>query len=214
MIIQTFKMQFQCVMWITRHSSIWIAKKTAFTAVFQPNYENLQKVGHDIVIFSGNVLGHAWQTWCKKGTNGKRMSSSLLICHMQIFKSIDFRTMGLWIWITFFFDTHCTDSDTYANRLTVLLIFQFSGTKMSLTMCLDPARTSNSSMHPTNSLSSSHQGAGPVTREAVTMAATATTSRAVEDATHTTEARSPARKRSSRVCNFSLWRSVHVISIH
>ena len=29
------------------------------------------------------------------------MSCSLLICHMQIFKSIDFRTMGLWIWITF-----------------------------------------------------------------------------------------------------------------
>ena len=26
----------------------------------------------------------------------------LLICHMQIFKSFDFRTMGLWIWITFF----------------------------------------------------------------------------------------------------------------
>ena len=25
MITQTFKMQFQCVMWITRHSSIWIA---------------------------------------------------------------------------------------------------------------------------------------------------------------------------------------------
>ena len=23
------------------------------------------------------------------------------ICHMQIFKSFDFRTMGLWIWITF-----------------------------------------------------------------------------------------------------------------
>ena len=80
--------------------------KTAFTAVFQPNYENLQKMGHDIVIFSGNVLGHAWQTWCKPGTNGKRMSCSLLICHMQIFKSIDFRTMGLWIWITFFY-THC-----------------------------------------------------------------------------------------------------------
>ena len=27
MIIQTFKMQFQCVMWITRHSSIWICQK-------------------------------------------------------------------------------------------------------------------------------------------------------------------------------------------
>ena len=36
------------------------------------------------------------------GTNGKRMSCSLLTCHMQIFRSIYFRTMGLWIWITFF----------------------------------------------------------------------------------------------------------------
>ena len=37
-----------------------------------------------------------------KDTNEKRMSCSLLIiCHMQIFKLIDFRTMGLWKWITF-----------------------------------------------------------------------------------------------------------------
>ena len=27
---------------------------TAFTAVFHPNYQNLQKVGYDIVIFNGN----------------------------------------------------------------------------------------------------------------------------------------------------------------
>ena len=40
------------------------------------NCQNLQKVGHDIVIFNGNVLGHAWHTWCKKGTNRKRMSCS------------------------------------------------------------------------------------------------------------------------------------------
>ena len=66
-----------------------------------PNSQNLQKVETDIVIFNGNVLGHAWHTWCKKGTNGKKMSCSLLICHMQIFNSIDFRTMGLWKWITF-----------------------------------------------------------------------------------------------------------------
>ena len=65
------------------------------------NCQNLQKVGHDIVIFNGNVLGYAWHTWCKKGTNRKRMSCSSPICHMQIFKSFDFRTMGLWIWITF-----------------------------------------------------------------------------------------------------------------
>ena len=67
------------------------------------NCQNLQKVGLDIVIFNGNVPGHAWHTWCKKGTNGKRMSCSSLTCHMHIFKLIDFRTMGIWIWITFFF---------------------------------------------------------------------------------------------------------------
>ena len=33
MIIQTFKMQFQCVMWITRHSSIWIAKNSIHCSV-------------------------------------------------------------------------------------------------------------------------------------------------------------------------------------
>ena len=111
MITQTFKMQFQCDMWITRHTSIWIANNIIHCSL-HPNNENLQKVCHDIVIFSGNVLGHAWHTWCKKGTNGKRMSYSLLICHMQIFKSIDFRTIGLWIWITFFFYTHCIGRST------------------------------------------------------------------------------------------------------
>ena len=67
------------------------------------NSQNLQKVETDIVIFNGNVLGHAWHTWCKKctTTNGKRMSCSSLICHLQIFKSIHFINMGLWKWITF-----------------------------------------------------------------------------------------------------------------
>ena len=32
---------------------------TAITAVCHTNYRNLQKVGYDIVIFNGNVLGHA-----------------------------------------------------------------------------------------------------------------------------------------------------------
>ena len=64
--------------------------------------QNLQKVENYIVIFNGNVLGHAWHTWCKKGTNGKRMSCSLLIWHIQILKLIKFRTMGLWKLITFF----------------------------------------------------------------------------------------------------------------
>ena len=27
------------------------------------NLQNLQKVENDIVIFNGNVLGHAWQSW-------------------------------------------------------------------------------------------------------------------------------------------------------
>ena len=65
------------------------------------NLQNLQKVETDIVLFNGSVLGHAWHTWCKKDTNGKRMSCTLLICLMQIFKSIDFRTIGLCKLITF-----------------------------------------------------------------------------------------------------------------
>ena len=73
------------------------------------NCQNLQKVGHDIVILQMAMYSvRAWHTWCKKGTNRKRMSCSSPICHMQIFKSFDFRTMGLWIWITYYFDTHCT----------------------------------------------------------------------------------------------------------
>ena len=55
---------------------------------------------------NGNVLIHAWHTWCKKGINGKRIYCPLLICHTKLFKSSDIKTMGLWIWITFF-DTHC-----------------------------------------------------------------------------------------------------------
>ena len=94
-------MQFQCFMFINKAFIHPNYRLTAFTAVCHPNYQNLQKVGYDIVIFNGNVLGHAWHTWCRKGTNGKRMSCSLLIGHMQIFKLIDLRTMGRWKWITF-----------------------------------------------------------------------------------------------------------------
>ena len=48
------------------------------------------------------ILMYAWHTWCKKGTNGNRMSCSSRIgyMHIDLFKSIDFRTMGLWNWIT------------------------------------------------------------------------------------------------------------------
>ena len=103
------------------------------------NCQNLQKVGHDIVIFNGNVLGHAWHTWCKKGTNRKRMSCSSPICHMQIFKSFDFRTMGLWIWITFilirtvewkftpfFFLEYCPICFVSGNILNIYLVPQVS----------------------------------------------------------------------------------------
>ena len=68
---------------------------------FYPIRKTCKKMETDIVIFNGNVLVHAWHTWCKKDTNGKRMSCSLLMGPMQIFKLIDFRTMGLWKWITF-----------------------------------------------------------------------------------------------------------------
>ena len=69
------------------------------------NGQNLQKVENYIVIFNGSVLGHAWHTWCRKGTSGNKTSCSLLVCHTKIFKLIDIRTMGLSIWITFFIRT-------------------------------------------------------------------------------------------------------------
>ena len=49
----------------------------------------------------------------QEGYQWKGDECSLLICHMQIFKSIDFRTMGLWnglplFWYTLYRDTlHC-----------------------------------------------------------------------------------------------------------
>ena len=101
MITQTFKRNSSMSFLMTRHSPVWITNDSIHCSL-PSNYQNLQKVGYDIVVLNGNVLGHAWHTWCKNGTNGKRMSCSLLIGHMQIFKLIDFRTMGLWIWITFF----------------------------------------------------------------------------------------------------------------
>ena len=79
---------------------------TAFTAVCHPNYQNLQKVGYDTVIFNGNVrscVTYMIQEGYQNGSEIKKlarfkqtlkMSFSLLIGHTQIFKSIDFRTMG------------------------------------------------------------------------------------------------------------------------
>ena len=90
-----------------QHTQIWLKSPVpnfyskmpleSYRALFFRNSTSL------IVILNGNVLSHAWHTWYKKGTNGKRMSCSLLVCHMQILKSIDFRTMGLWKWIIFFY---------------------------------------------------------------------------------------------------------------
>ena len=80
--------------WIS-NSGLW--KSSTTVCIFKIKVIHFQNKGNPF----SNVLGHAWHTWCKKGTNGKRMSCSLLIGHMQIFKSIDFRTMGLWKWITF-----------------------------------------------------------------------------------------------------------------
>ena len=75
---------------------------TAFTAVCHPNYRETCKKW-DMTLSSSMAMYSVMHWWCKKGTNGKRMSCSLLIGHMQIFKSIDFRkTKGLWKWINFF----------------------------------------------------------------------------------------------------------------
>ena len=54
-----------------------------------------KKEENDIVIFNGNVLGLAWHTWCKKGINGMKMNCFLLPSDMQLFISIDFRTICL-----------------------------------------------------------------------------------------------------------------------
>ena len=108
----------------TRHSPIWITNDSIHCSL-PSNYQNLQKVGYDIVVFNCNMLAHAWHTWCKNGTNGKRMSCSSLIGHMQIFKLMDFRTMGLWIWITFFFDTHCISTGLLKTKSMSMSLFIF-----------------------------------------------------------------------------------------
>ena len=88
---------------------------TAFTAVCHPNYQYLQKVGYDIVIFNCNVLGHAWHTWCKNLEGYQWKEDELLFtCRLNANIQIDFRTMGLWIWITFFwYALYNTNGDWY-----------------------------------------------------------------------------------------------------
>ena len=53
-------MHFQCVMF--NNMTLIHSMAAIITAVFHPNYQNLQKVEYDIVLFNGNVLGHAWHT--------------------------------------------------------------------------------------------------------------------------------------------------------
>ena len=90
----------------------WTRKKTWITAV--------------IVLFNGNVLGHAWHTctWCKKGTNGKRMSCSLHLGH--VYKSIDFYNNGSLKMDYLYFDTHMS---LYSKTtLSIAIWFSLHGT--------------------------------------------------------------------------------------
>ena len=88
------------------------------------NCQNLQKVGHDIVIFNGNVLVHAWHTWCKKGTNRKRMSCSSPMCHMHKFSNhLTLGTLGLWIWITFILIRTVYNVITSTIRMKIMGVF-------------------------------------------------------------------------------------------
>ena len=108
---------------IARHSPVWITNDSIHCSL-PSNYQNLQKVGYDIVVFNGNVLSHAWHTWCENGTNGKRMSCSLITGHMQIFKLIDFRTMGLEYGLPFFlirtvYEPHRSSWDFSLNRVQI-----------------------------------------------------------------------------------------------
>ena len=98
MITQTFKMQFQCVMWITRHSSIWIANNSIHCSL--PS--QLRKLAK-----SGSWHCHLqWQ--CTRSCVTYLMQEryqwkedELLFTYMPQ-ANFDFRTMGLWIWSTFF----------------------------------------------------------------------------------------------------------------
>ena len=90
---------------ITKQSSIWITNDSIHCSR-QSQLPKLAKSGTWHCHLQWQCTRSCVTYMIKKGTNGKRMSCSLLIGHIQIFKSIDFRTSGLWIWITFFY-THC-----------------------------------------------------------------------------------------------------------
>ena len=100
MVTQTFNCNFSTSYLITRHSSIWITNDCIHCSL--PS--QLTKLAN-----SGIWHCHLqwqctwpWVIWCNNGTNGKNMSCSLHTVHIQILKWIDFRTMGIWIWIALF----------------------------------------------------------------------------------------------------------------
>ena len=97
---------------ITRHSPVWITNDTIHCSL-PCNYQNLQKVGYDIVVFNGNMLGHAWNTWCKNGTNGKRMSFSFTCMPHANIQINWLRNNGPLNMDYLFFDTHCRIVDLY-----------------------------------------------------------------------------------------------------
>ena len=103
MITKTFKCNIGASCLITRHLSIWITNDCIHCSL-PSQLPKLAKSG----IWHCHlqcVLGHAWHTWYKKPIE-RGWVALYIIGHMQIFKSIDFKTVGLWIWITFFY-THC-----------------------------------------------------------------------------------------------------------
>ena len=79
-------------------------------------FEKLAKCGkwHCHLQWSGVTYIMYMKHGCKKVTNGKKMRCSLLICHMQIFKSIEFTIIGILKWCTFF-DTHCSSVWLYTR---------------------------------------------------------------------------------------------------
>ena len=81
---------------------------TAFTAVFHPITKTCKK--WDMTLSSSMAMCSAMRDIHDAIRVPTKKSCSLLIGHMQIFKLIDFRTMGRWIWITFCF-THCIKLD-------------------------------------------------------------------------------------------------------
>ena len=109
MITQTFKCNFSVSCLITRHPFTELPMKHSLQASI-PILKTCKK--WDMILSSSMAM---YMYSVKRDihdarrvyTNGKRMSCSLLIGHMQIIKLIDLKTMSIWKWITFSFFTHC-----------------------------------------------------------------------------------------------------------